>query len=178
MLYLLLFALTISCKPSFSEHPFDDNYDISLFELTQNGYQFSNGSCGYMGYEKGTAQFRLYYQIYGDDLSRLDAKGFIYEAGRFYLRNIPDSLRAHAYDSIAHLPIDTERLNEYLAQYNYRVIGNSPDLKICNEADTIDLEVDLFFPIDTTGLTIVEKSVHYYQRAPRNTNRFQPFRNE
>lgn len=178
--YIILLMSILSCQeiqPTYN--PFDNQFDVSVRQLIDDNCDKISADCGYYNYTRNYGTLRPYYQIYSDDPYLVIAKGFEYQIDTFRIKQYDvvykdGDLAKKTLDSIIHLPINEETMNNEFGKYEYQVASKALDtIKIVHNEhqDTIPLRVKAYFDY---RIRSVIRGINFYRTKqellPNNFN--------
>ncbi len=163
LLFSLLLAFSYGCK-KIAINPFDNYFPKTTKGLIKGSYDTIPAGCGYFNLQESSGKFRLYYQVYMDDYSKILGKGFVYiiDTARVPMTDvIPDD---SFLDSISNIEFDIEPLEKKINNFNYKIINRrDPNIVQVNNKTLDIISLTLNFEIDSNKneLLLIRKFDYY-----------------
>ncbi|MEN8120441.1 MAG: hypothetical protein ABFS35_08850 [Bacteroidota bacterium] len=157
---LIAIMILIACKQSPNYNPFDNQFDISVKDFTNNRCDTISAGCGYFNLQITSGKLRPFYQIHYDNFNEVVAKGFTYYVDTNSLVGMNDIYDEYVLDSILNSFIDFKELSIELSRFNYIFSEQKGELiKIIKKdmTDTISLRLGIY-PIEKDSIAVREIS--------------------
>jgi hypothetical protein len=164
LLYIAFIFTIMGCRPSPDYNPFNEQYDVLVSEIVQNGCDTISAGCGYYNLQVAEGRFRPFYQIFIDDSDKVLAKGFTYYEDTVQVDGIEAHYDEALMESLLSKPIDLTRFNAELAKYGYQVLSKSGRQIRIGSAEggsIIDLDIE-FNTIEEDSLVI--RQIQYWKQ--------------
>ncbi len=135
-----------SCQDAPTYNPFDQEFDVSIRQVINNGCDTISAGCRYYNLAEQSSPSWMYYQVHDDEFYEVVAKGFVYHMDTFTIMKFEDYYKSNMRNSILNLEIIQSDLNRQIEEYNYTYLDRQEDkVLILNRElhDTIKLRVNL-----------------------------------
>ena len=158
---VLIFGLLVcGCKEVPTYNPFDQQINVSVQKLAEDGCDTLGGMCGYFNLMLSKHKLKPYYQVFAEDFDEVIAKGFVYDIDTFQMQakdnyeDLKDSILSSSYDE--------KLFNSELLRFDYSLVSSHQNSVIIKNNKTnkkVRLSHDIY--LDNKG-AFYTRSITYF----------------